>query len=140
VRRDSRASRNLIYTNILIFITASPECVGEREREKDSSPTPSGRLDVLHPPLNLLYSIKDAPSRQDVSPAEPISFRRPRRAEFIHPDRPAGSPSPTPPRIDLSDRVAGDDGNSIGLPGRAARIELIKTAARPPRRDSSGYS
>lgn len=40
----------------------------------------------LHPPLNLLYGIKDVPSEAGRLRAEPISFRRPRRAELtLHP-------------------------------------------------------
>lgn len=86
----------------------------------------------LHPPLNLLYGIKDVPSEAGRLRAEPISFRRPRRAKltpvlcrFLH------SPSPPLLRRPPSDRVPDDDGNGIGL-RKGCRIELIKTAARPP--------
>lgn len=60
----------------------------------------------LHPPLNLLYGIKDVPSEAGRLRAEPISFRRPRRAEL------------TPvPRSPSRDRAADDDGNGIGAAG-----------------------
>jgi len=74
----------------------------------------------LHPPLNLLYGIKDVPSEAGRLRAEPISFRRPRRAELT---LFAPLSSSLPP---LS-----DDGNGIGL-RKGCKIELIKAAARPP--------
>jgi len=88
-------------------------------REHDILKHPVGVGARLHPPLNLLYGIKDVPSEAGRLQAEPISFRRLRRAKFtpaLH----------SPP----SDRVP-DDGNSIGL-RKGCRIELIKAAVRPP--------
>lgn len=50
-------------------------------RECDILEHPVGVGARLHPPLNLLYGIKDVPSEAGRLRAEPISFRRPRCAE-----------------------------------------------------------
>lgn len=70
----------------------------------------------LHPPLNLLYSIKDAPSGQDVS--RPSQFPFVARGDVRNPTRP-----PPIRQAALLSTVETASGH-----GRAGRIELIKAA------------
>lgn len=85
--------------------------------ERDILKHPVGVGARLHPPLNLLYGIKDVPSEAGRLRAEPISFRRPRRAELT-PAPPSTGPTVLPTTMEMA--------------SGHGRIELIKTAARPP--------